>query len=305
MESTPILQKRHILLVEPDANRLNNIRESLSRAGFVVRTASSGWDALKRIRDGQVDLVMSEQVLSDMEASTLREKCILQPSLRDIPFLFLVEGAKSDMQIRALRSGVDDCIAMPIDPLVLVARVEAVIQRREAYERLVRIDPLTRLLNRPTVEAEVNRELDRLARYSRIASMVLFDVDHFEDFNARRGTPMGDLLLTCLAGLVLASVRNVDVAGRFRDEKFLVFLPETETEGARIFTGRIQKQLADIATSVAEEPLTFTAGIVSAPENGNRFDVLAERAHAAMRVAKKESPGGFVFWHKSMDTSAS
>jgi diguanylate cyclase (GGDEF)-like protein len=244
--------------------------------------------------------VVTEQTLPDMDASVLREKCIVQPRIRDIPFLFLVEGGKTELQVRALRSGVDDCVVTPVDPMVLAARVEAVIQRREAYDRLVRIDPLTRLLNRLTLESEVNQELQRLSRYHRIATMVLLDVDDFDRVNDTKGFSMGDLLLTCLAGLILSSIRAVDVAGRHRGEKFLVFLPETDLEGAQIFTKRIQQQLAAIATSVAEEPLTFSAGIVCAPKDGETFGVLSERAYAAMRVAKQDKPGSFVVWKEGI-----
>ena len=300
MEKKETGNPRYLLLVEPDPNALNSLRDALSRADFVVRTASSGWEAVKRLKDGPVDLVVSEWILSDMEGSVLREKCILLPQLRDIPFLFLVDENQTDLQVRALRSGVDDCIAKPVDPIVLVARVQAVIQRRETYERLVRVDPLTRLLNRLTLEAEVNQELERLSRYNRVACMVLLDIDEFGALSERKNYALGDLLLTCLAGLILSQIRGIDIAGRYHGEKFLLFLPETESEGAQVFTTRLQAQLAGIAKSVAGENLTFSAGIASAPRDGAEFGLLAQRAEAALRAARAEKPGGFMLWHEGL-----
>jgi len=286
----------NVLLVEDDASRVNIIRDYLGRAGFHVNVVANGWEALKRIKLGHSDLIISEINVADMDGCSLREKCVLNPETRDTPFLFLVPEGKSDNQVRALRAGVDDCITVPFDPVVLVARVQAVLERRHAYDRLVRLDPLTRLLNRPTLEGELSTELQRVVRYGRFATMVLLDIENFEQVNTEAGTSMGDLLLTCLAGVILTNIRTIDLAGRFRGEKFLLYLPETDATGAETLTRRIQKQLAAIADTVAAYPLTIACGVVEAPAAGNDLPSLIKSLNEAVAEAKKQGKGGLHVW---------
>ena len=280
-----------VLIVIDDSTLLSSVREYLGRAGFAVRTATSGWEALNRVKDGPIDVVISEMTMPDMDGCGLRERFLVNPETRDVPFVFLALEATTEKQVRALRAGVDDLVTKPFDPVVLVARVQAVLARRRAYEEMVRVDPLTRLLNRATAETEISNELARLKRYSRVGSLVLLDIDEFEKVNVESGTNMGDLLLTCLAGVVLTSIRNIDVAGRYRGEKFLLFLPETDVEGAAKLARRIQKQLATIADSVAGYSLSFSCGLARAPESGTTLAELIPRLEDALARAKAEGSG--------------
>jgi diguanylate cyclase (GGDEF)-like protein len=286
----------NILIVEDEANTLNIMREYLSRANFRIRTASNGWDAIKRLKDDHIDLVISEMSISDMDGSNLREKCILHPNTRDVPFLFLLDEGQTDRHVRALRSGVDDCITKPFDPVILVARVQAVIERRHSYEEMVRVDPLTRLLNRPSLDKEVREELARLSRYKRHASLVYLEIEDFDKVHTEGGVSMGDLLLTCLAGVILTSVRNMDIVGRYFGETFLLYLPETNARGAEILTTRIQKKMAAIADAIAAYKLTFTSGIVTSPDDGTSLDMLLERVQQAKERANSEQQGSVAHW---------
>ena len=289
-----------ILLVEDDANTLHIMRDYLARANFKIRTAANGWEALKCVKEGAVDLVISELSIADFDGSSLHEKMILNPATRDVPFFFLIPEDQPDNLVHALRSGVDDCITKPFDPIVLVARVQAAIERRRTYEEMVRVDPLTRLLNRPTLQKEVLAELNRVDRYDRPGSMVLLDIDEFSGVNDESGIAMGDLLLTCLAGVVLSSKRNVDIAGRYHGEKFLLYLPETDDLGAEAFAGRMQEKLAVIADSLAGYRLSFSCGLAAVPRDGNKLELLMERLEKALKYAKAHKKGGVAIWGRDV-----
>jgi diguanylate cyclase (GGDEF)-like protein len=292
MSERVLTRRGVVLIVEDDANATSVMREYLSRAHFDVRVASNGWDALKRLRDGDIDVVVSETRVSDMDGASLREKCIMSPDSRDLPFLFLVSPKDTEAQVRALRSGVDDCIPKPIDPVVLVARVQAVLERRRSYAEMVRIDPLTRMLNRPTLLREIDVELHRAQRYGRPASLALIDIDRFHAVNEEAGVAMGDLLLACLSGVILTNIRNVDLAGRYRGESFLLFLPETGLDGARILVTRMQERLRHIADGVAAMPLSVTCALAHTPEHGTALDNLLPVLEACLERTKSTERGG-------------
>lgn len=288
--------RRVVLVVENDANSLHLIRYHLSKAGFQVRSTSNGWEALKRLKDGPVDLILSEVAIPDMDGFTLRERMLLDPGTRDIPFLFLTADTQPDKQVRALRIGVDDYITKPFDPIVLVARVQAVIERHRVYDEMVRFDPLTHLLNRASLELRVTEDLSRLERYQRYAALVTLDLDGFARVNADHGASMGDLLLTCLAGMITTSIRTMDAAGRYSGAQCVLYLPETRPDGAKMLLDRLQTQFGKACEAITSSKVTFSAGIVEAPAHGAQFDALCGRANQAMQIAKHQESDRIVIW---------
>lgn len=280
-----------VLVVGEDAAMLHSAREYLSRAGFVVLAASNGWEALKILQSNQVDAVIVEDQVADMDGCSLREKCMLRPETRDVPFVFVAPEQNSDSALRALRAGVDEVVAKPFDPVVLVARVQAMLERRRHYERMVRVDPLTRLLNRPTLEDDLQLELSRVKRYDRHGSMVVIDVNDFGEVNRESGYALGDLMLTCLSGVILTCVRNVDIAGRLRGDKFVLYLPETGLEGASILAERMQERLSAIADSVAGFAMTFTAMLLAIDKDSGDWDEILRTFESRIALNTSEDNG--------------
>lgn len=280
-----------VLVVGEDAAMLHTAREYLSRAGFVVLAAANGWEALKTLQSNQVDAVIVEDQVADMDGCSLREKCMLRPETRDVPFVFVAPEVNSDSALRALRAGVDDVIAKPFDPVVLVARLQAMLERRRHYERMVRVDPLTRLLNRPTLEDDLQLELARVKRYDRHGSIVVIDVNDFGEVNRESGYALGDLMLTCLSGVILTCIRNVDTAGRLRGDKFVLYLPETGLEGARILAARMQERLSAIADSVAGFAMTFTAMLLTVDKETSDWDEILRIIESRIAASTSEDHG--------------
>jgi diguanylate cyclase (GGDEF)-like protein len=240
--------------------------------------------------------VISELTIADMDGCSLREKSLLDPGTREVPFIFLIPEGQSEKEVRALRSGVDDCIEKPFDPVVVVARVQAVLARRRTYEMLVRVDPLTRVLNRPTVEREITAELARVLRYDRFASLALLDMDDFATVNADHGQALGDLLLTCLGGIILTNMRAVDIAGRYRGEQFLLYLPETHKANACVLLERILTRFAAVADAMAGLKVTFSAVIAEPPADGKDLEVLTGHCRDALRKVKEQGKGRIALW---------
>jgi len=279
------------LLVGDDVQTLANVREHLLRVGFCVRTAENGWDAFKSVKDTPPDIVVAEIPAPEADGCNLRERFLLDPGVRDIPFIFLTEDSGAEKQIRTLRSGVDDYIAKPCDPVAVVARTEAILARRRAHEEMIRVDPLTRMLNRHSVEREIHGELARLVRYRRQAGIAVIDLDDFAAINKEHGHPMGDLMLTCLGGILLAHVRSADIAGRLRGEEFVLYLPETPGAGAYTLLTRILDHFVASADAIAGIVTSFSAGIVEAPTHGAEWAELYEGASRMLRHAKNRGRG--------------
>ncbi|MFX8301160.1 diguanylate cyclase, partial [Acinetobacter baumannii] len=89
-----------------------------------------------------------------------------------------------------LQVGAVDFVTHPIDPTILRLRVRnqlALKYYRDVLERLSVVDGLTGAANRRQFDTILDREWRRAKRLGRPVSLVMFDVDHFKNFNDHYG----------------------------------------------------------------------------------------------------------------------
>ena len=111
-------------------------------------------------------------------------------------------------------------------------------------ERQALVDGLTGLANRRQCEETLADELARVERFGGALAVVVADLDWFKDVNDRYGHPAGDAVLREFAALLQETVRDVDLAGRWGGEEFLLVLPGTDLAGGAQVAERIRVALA-------------------------------------------------------------
>jgi diguanylate cyclase (GGDEF)-like protein len=156
-------------------------------------------------------------------------------------------------------------------------------------ERQALADGLTGLANRRHAEDALANEVSRATRFGNPLSIVLADLDNFKAVNDAHGHPVGDTVLCEFARLLDSSVRDVDVAGRWGGEEFVLILTGTDAEGAVRLAGRIRALLED-RTLVTPEgvPVRITASFgVAGYEDGSTAEALMAAADAALYEAKR------------------
>ncbi len=280
--------RRAVLTFARNTSVLHVVRYHLSRAGFEVATAHTLDEAVQRLRASQPDVVISEYGPNETEGCNLRKRVFLDPGVRTIPFLFLVDSPREIGQPGFVICGRDEYMPKPLEPMGLIARVQAMVTRRAALEEMTRIDPLTNLLNRTTVEHETVADLCRLLRYGRNASLALVDMDGLRSVNEALGEAAGDLLLATFASLAHRSMRASDRLGRYRGQQFLFYLPETSAAGAAAFLDRLLTRFESLSEQAVGRRATFSAGLVEAPQDGENLDTLLPRLLRALYNAKEE-----------------
>ena len=284
-----------VLVVEDDLNMKKILAVTLIRAGYRVIEAANGRWALEVLKGNPtVDLIISDIMMPEMDGFAFRDRLISDPSTRDIPFLFLSARTMPEDQVKGLRTGVDDYVTKPFDPPILLARVEAVLERRRQLALLARRDALTGLLNRYSLEEKIKKELQRLNRTAGKASMIFLDIDDFKLINDAHGHSFGDQVLLQLADLLREHTRKTDVVGRFGGEEFVVLLAEADQETASDTVQRLLARFRDSAIGPTEIRKTFSAGIVETPRDGTDYATLVARADAAMYTAKRAGKAGVV-----------
>ena len=113
-------------------------------------------------------------------------------------------------------------------------------KRRHAEEKLhelVRIDDLTKLLNRRALDNALDDLWSRSRRSKGTFSILFIDVDYFKFYNDTYGHQKGDEVLAAVSRAIsLQLPRSSDIAARYGGEEFIVVLAETNADGA-IFVG--------------------------------------------------------------------
>lgn len=123
---------------------------------------------------------------------------------------------------------------------------------------------LTGLYRREAVLEILDREWSRAQRYDRPLSIALVDLDRFKEVNDRHGHLAGDAVLQRVAHELKSVLRDSDFIGRYGGEEFLIVLPETPLQGARLFAEKLREYLAGVEIpldSGSVVRLTLSAGV--------------------------------------------
>jgi diguanylate cyclase (GGDEF)-like protein len=156
-------------------------------------------------------------------------------------------------------------------------------------ERQALVDGLTGLANRRQCEETLADELARVERFGGSLAVVVADLDWFKDVNDRHGHPAGDTVLREFAVLLEETVRDVDLAGRWGGEEFVLVLPGTDLTGGAQLAERIRTALAGrtvLAADGSPIPVTASFGVAAIPPAKTASELFAA-ADAAMYQAKR------------------
>ena len=126
--ATPV---SNILVVEDESSIASFVSLYLKNAGYEVRTAATGEDALRQAEAEAPSLVVLDLMLPDIDGI---EVCKRLRQHSDVPILMLTARDEDVDKIIGLEVGADDYLTKPFNPRELVARIKSVL-RRTASER--------------------------------------------------------------------------------------------------------------------------------------------------------------------------
>jgi DNA-binding response OmpR family regulator len=152
-----------VLVVEDEASIASFVALYLKNAGFTVRTATNGGEALAQVNAQLPDLIVLDLMLPDIDGI---EVCKRVRQRSDVPILMLTARDEDVDKIIGLEVGADDYLTKPFNPRELVARVKAILrraapERRELESAVLRHGDLT--IDAGRREAKVGDEEIQLA----------------------------------------------------------------------------------------------------------------------------------------------
>ena len=117
-----------ILLVEDEESYRDPLSYLLGREGYDVVTAATGPDALDRFAEGGADLVLLDLMLPGMPGTDV---CRRLRAESDVPVIMLTAKDDEIDKVVGLELGADDYVTKPYSSRELLARIRAVLRRRE------------------------------------------------------------------------------------------------------------------------------------------------------------------------------
>jgi CheY-like chemotaxis protein len=135
--SRPFDPGSFLILVVDDVSQ--NVRlsiEMLDQAGYETTFAMTGAEALMRVQSAQPDLILLDLMMPGMSGLQLCDRLKDDPTLRDIPVLFVTASNEETHMLEAFQLGAVDYITKPFRSAELLARVRVHLELKQARDRL-------------------------------------------------------------------------------------------------------------------------------------------------------------------------
>ena len=177
-------------------------------------------------------------------------------------------------------------------PLYSLGQIVDVTERRHFEERLAyeaTHDGLTGLPLRNLLIDHLELALAGARRRSSEVAVLFIDLDHFKRVNDSLGHTAGDELLVSVAARLSASVRDVDTAGRFGGDEFVIVCPDIEgASGALLVAERIRAELEQpFVVRGTEVFVGASVGVVVADGSADPGTLLKHADIAAYRAKER------------------
>lgn len=152
--------------------------------------------------------------------------------------------------------------------LIRTSQVEMKL-REQSFDRRLRrvrdqamIDPLTRLRNRRFLEEKLEQIFDNHRNNGSSLALVMLDLDNFKAHNDSLGHQAGDDLLRFVGELLNGAIRPDDIAVRYGGDEFVLFLPDTSSDQAKVVAERVVKLFAQYTSTLpGPKSVTMSAGV--------------------------------------------
>jgi len=118
-----------VLVVEDESALATLLSYNLERAGFSVRVAETGEDALAALAEERPDIVLLDWMLPHVSGIEICRRIRRGHETADLPVIMLTARSEETDRIRGLDTGADDYVAKPFSPAELVARINALLRR--------------------------------------------------------------------------------------------------------------------------------------------------------------------------------
>ncbi len=191
-----------LLVVDDDPFIARLLEIELRAAGYDVRVASDGSQALLTAQERCPDLVLADVMMPNMDGFELTRRLRQDPRTATVSIIMLTARGLSADKLEGFAIGADDYIVKPFDTPELLARIRGVLRRSRDMRAQ---SPLTGLPGNVRIEEEIDARVDQ----HRTFAILYADLDHFKAFNDHYGFMRGDQVIQFAADLIEEVAREL------------------------------------------------------------------------------------------------
>jgi diguanylate cyclase (GGDEF)-like protein len=284
-----------ILIVDDIAQNLQILGQVLSSEGYRVAVATNGVQALEVAQKVNPDLILLDVMMPEMDGYEACRRLKQIPEMSHVPVIFLTARNSSEDVVIGFEAGAVDFISKPFINIELLARVRTqvrinnLVKELEEKNRELEVkaihDQLTGLYNHGYMFERLSYCQQLSRRYTKPLTVIMFDLDHFKSVNDTWGHQVGDLVLQKVSQVIKETIRQVDLAGRYGGEEFMIICPETTLDQGVLLAERIREGIA--VTDMETEDLKVTiSGGVAESQADESVELLVNRADSLLYKSK-------------------
>jgi two-component system cell cycle response regulator len=294
-----------VLVVDDDDDTRETLQMAVQALGHECRVARDGMEAWHFHRTEHADVILSDWKMPRMDGLDLcRHIRAADDGAAYTYFILLAGYGDHDHFLQGMKAGADDYHAKPVGLDELQARLAsagraiAVYRKLEEQNsalrrdsqrsfRLARVDALTGVANRLSMDEDLATLWARTKRYARPCCAALCDIDGFKSYNDAYGHVAGDEVLVRVAQTIRNEVRESDLIYRYGGEEFLLILPEQSVAEATRATERVRQAIERLAIPAASGGVvTISIGLASPQAADATIQDWLRRTDAALYAAK-------------------
>jgi len=296
-------EESSLLIVDDEKDMCEILASLFQGKGYRTEIATTGCQAVERLRSATYDLVIADIRLPDKDGIELLD--LPTEIAHDTAFIFITAFASLETAIRALNKGAFGYLAKPFDLRELVATAEKALEEQrlaqenrrllvglkrenEELQELSITDALTGLCNRRHFEEILAGEEARAQRHGHPVTMVMVDINNLKYVNDHFGHAKGDMIVKETAKLLRDACRASDVVARYGGDEFVILSPETTEKGASCLVDRIREaeRQWNLSSNDPNPTLDVAIGYAST-ENGASLREALNQADGNMYDDKK------------------
>jgi diguanylate cyclase (GGDEF)-like protein len=263
-----------VLIVDDDELVLARLQELVAAAGYGVRTAASGNEALTSLQQSAASIVVTDLNMPGMDGLELCRRIRGHAWSGYVYIVLLTVRDKEEDLLAGLDAGADDYLSKRTSAAQFTARLR-IAKRVLALEyslknaldekrKLAMTDELTGAYNRRYFMRHLGREVKRSQRFGGDVSLLLLDIDHFKRVNDTYGHVVGDFVLKQLTRQIAKCLqRATDWCARLGGEEFAIVLEGTNPADARICAEKVRRTIENtcIDTPAGAVRVTVSIGV--------------------------------------------
>ncbi len=123
--------KTKVLVVEDEKDIRELLEYNLSQSGYAVTAVTSGEEALNTVQSDGFGLILLDVMLPGMDGFEVCRRLKYDPRISAVPVIMLTARSEDADIVAGLELGADGYIVKPFRPSVLLARIKAVLRRKQ------------------------------------------------------------------------------------------------------------------------------------------------------------------------------